>query len=478
MKYSLRVFFSIVIVLTLGFTSFGYWLLKEIRNQYSLSIEESLVDFSKILASYVSSQSHLGKLEVSNFKEAFLLFRKSNFKANIHGVIKKQIPIDAYITDGKGIVVYDSRSEVNVGKDFSRWNDVYLTLKGEYGARSTRTVSNDPLSSVFFVASPIIVDGNIKGVVSVIKAEKSLRQFIEMGRQKVFFVALTILIISMAFACLLTMWLVHPINKLIHYAKKVTKGESARPPKMGAQEFSNLAKAFDEMRISLEGKKSVESFVQHLTHELKSPLTAIRGAAEILRDDMPTEKKDMFLNNIDRESKRARKQLEELLHVASLESKSELQNIEQISLTEVIDEVKASFQSLLEKNNIDLIVEKNTNQPTIEGEKSLIQKAISSLVMNAIEFSPENSKIRIEIAETESQINITVCDQGPGIPEYAKYKIFDKFYSLERPKTGKKSTGLGLSFVKESIQLHGGEVIILPVSDTGQGANILISLSK
>lgn len=476
MRYSYKIFVSIVVVLSLGFWSYGYWLVREIRSQYAVTIEDSLVDFSNVLASYLSAQADKGEIDTNDFGQAFKNFKALNFRASIHGVIKGTSPISAYVTDEKGVVLFDSRDENNVGQDYSQWNDVYLTLQGKYGARSTRTDSKDPLSSVFYVAAPIRYEDRIVGVVSVIKPEQSLREFVARGREKIIFATALVLLGATFIAALFSYWLTRPINALTTYAKRITSGESLRPPRSTSLEFNNLATAFDEMRISLEGKKSVENFVQHLTHELKSPLSAIQGAAELLKDEnMPEQKRQQFLANIEKESARARRQLEELLRLASLESRSSLERSETISLQELFQEVKASFSSLLQQKQLDLKTVVEPSDLEIVGDRALLTQAISSLIYNAIEFSPKSGSIEIGARETDQGIEITVSDQGPGVPDFARERIFEKFYSLERPETGRKSTGLGLSFVKEVVSLHSGEVSLAP-SDLG--AKLLITLNK
>ena len=113
----------------------------------------------------------------------------------------------------------------------------------------------------------------------------------------------------------------------------------------------------------------------------------------------------------------------------------------------------------------------------IKGEHFLILQIFENLILNAIDFSPVEGKILIETIEDKKTIQIFVRDQGPGIPEYAKDKIFEKFYSLERP-SGKKSTGLGLTFAREAILLHRGMIQLEPSSQDMRGANFKISFSK
>lgn len=476
MTYSLRIFISIVLVIGCGFWGYGYWLMKEIRGQYAETVEDSLVDFSNVLASYLSAQSEESKIQLDDFSEAFKNFKRLSFSANIHGIIKGDTPIDAYVTNADGKVLYHSLSPQEVGSDYSQWNDVYLTLKGQYGARSTRQNSSDPLSSVFYVAAPIQKEGSVIGVVSVIKPEKSLRQFIAKGRQKIILATLLVLLIAVILAALFSYWLTRPIDRLIRYAKKISQGEQGRAPRTSSPEFTKLTQAFDEMRISLEGKNSIENFVQHLVHELKSPLSAIQGSAELLEGSLKPEEQQKFLKNIQTESIRARKQLEDLLRVAALESRTELGLTEEFSIKKLLTNVCDSFLSQAQVKEISFEVQAQGLQ--LIAEKDLIEKSISALIANALDFAPNGSTIRIDTTQLQGVTTITVRDQGPGIPNFSRDRIFEKFYSLERPNGGKKSTGLGLNFVNEVMLLHGGTTQIVAPAEHYSGFNISLVFTE
>jgi two-component system sensor histidine kinase CreC len=94
------------------------------------------------------------------------------------------------------------------------------------------------------------------------------------------------------------------------------------------------------------------------------------------------------------------------------------------------------------------------------GDAFLLQRALNNLISNALDFSPENSSITTQIQAQGKQCIINIRDHGQGIPEYALDRIFEKFYSLRRPDSGQKSTGLGLPFVREIAHLHGGEIVL------------------
>jgi two-component system sensor histidine kinase CreC len=97
---------------------------------------------------------------------------------------------------------------------------------------------------------------------------------------------------------------------------------------------------------------------------------------------------------------------------------------------------------------------------SIKVEKLLAEQAVSNIIDNAIDFTPEESTITIKVSESNTVVMIQVFDQGPGVPEHARRQLFTRFFSSSRPDTGKRSTGLGLRFVKKIMSLHGGEVSV------------------
>ena len=481
MRYSLTVFGGITIVVVLGFIGYGYWLYGEIRDQQKINVEESLVDLSNTLASYLSFQSKAGNLDTADFNQVFQNLTTKNIQAKIHGVLKNSSSINAYITDERGIVLYDSHSETNIGKDFSQWNDVFLTLQGKYGARSTRADPTDSFSSVIYVAAPIRYENRVIGVISVSKSEASYSEFIGMFQKRILFMLLIAILGVMIIAALISYWLTRPVEELMKYAQKVTEGgtegETARPPQTPFRNFKSLGEAFEKMRISLAGKESQEKDIQHLTHELKSPLSGIKSNAILLgTEGKSQDKKNEYLNNIVAETDRADKLLVELLDVAKLETQSSLNNKEKLSLKELISEAQQTLDARIEQKNINLEVKLDSPELAIIGDRKLIQRILNELIINAIEYSLKEGKVLIEALEENNKLQIFVRDQGRGIPDYAKEKIFDKFYSLVRP-SGEMSSGLGLYFVKTVLALHSAEIQLdLPTKEMS-GANFKISFN-
>jgi two-component system sensor histidine kinase CreC len=451
-------------VVIAGFYYLTNWVLDELRPHYLKSMEESLVDSSVLLASLISTTVKNDSIYIDDLRIAFDNAYRKTFSAKIYDLVKKTINIRVYVTDTAGLVLFDSDHGRDEGKDYSAWNDVNLTLKGKYGARASHLGEEE--TSTLYVASPIVVDSNIVGVVSIGKPTLSVNFFILQAQQKItsaaIFVGLAVIVILGIFS----VWVTSPIRKLTDYARAVRDGSNVRLPKLGKSEIGVMGSAFEEMRESLEGKNYVEQYVQTLTHEIKSPLSAIRGAAELMEEDMPVATRKQFTENIRIESDRIQRIVDQLLQLSALESRKMLKNVEPFDIVKSIGEVLEDFKTVINTKCLQ-IVQTLPKECEILGERFLFRQAVANLVQNSIEFTPENGKIILAMERLKDTVSIVIDDSGSGIPEYAMTKIFDRFYSLPRPQNKRKSTGLGLSLVKEIAILHGGSIVIENRIDCG-----------
>lgn len=482
MKVRTRIIIGLLLITGLGFYYLTNWIINDLRPHYLKSMEESLYDTSTLLASLLSATLKNDSINTSDLQKGFNEAYQRDLTAVIYDLKKTKTNIRVYVTNKTGIVIYDSQNGKDEGKDYSQWNDVIRCLKGKYGARSSRMNEQDENSSVLYVASPVMNNNEIIGCLTVCKPVKSINIFIFKARDKIMvggaIAGITVIILGI----LLSLWVTWPINKLTNYAHKISLGENVSLPKLGTfmkrshSEISIMAQAFEEMRETLEGKKYIEQYIQTLTHEIKSPLSAIQGASELLSEEMPKHQQIKFLKNIKNESTRIRSIVEKLLQLSSLENRKVLQNIELINLNNLIEDIKTSLEPVLTQKQIQF----NSNcdkDITISGELFLLRQSIENIINNAIDFSPINGNIDIKISKNNSNINIEIFDEGIGIPEYALDKIFNRFYSLCRPNSDKKSSGLGLSFVKEAITLHRGQISIDNKSPKGTACNIILPSS-
>ncbi|MFM9381576.1 two-component system sensor histidine kinase CreC [Pseudomonas sp. UV AK001] len=458
MSLGLRIF--LVYVLFIGLT--GYFVLntvmEEIRPGVRQSTEETLVDTANLMAEILKDDFKAGTLSQNRWPELLRAYGERQPKATIWGLPKNQVNHRIYVTDAKGIVVLDS-SGLAVGQDYSRWNDVYLTLRGEYGARSSRSDPNDPNSSVMHVGAPIRDDGQIIGVVTVAKPNSSLQPYVDRTERRLLGYGAGLIILGLLFGALLSWWLSRALHRLTRYAEAVSEGRRVEVPHYRGGELEQLASAVEQMRTQLEGKAYVERYVHTLTHELKSPLAAIRGAAELLQSEMPLAQRQRFVGNIDSESARMQQLIERLLDLAQVEQRQALEERVAVPLAALVEEVLQAQAARTEGKQLRIECTIAADLSLI-GEPFLLRQALGNLLENALDFTPQRGVLRFDAERVGEQIEFRLFNEAAPIPDYALARLTERFYSLPRPDSGRKSTGLGLNFVEEVVKLHGGSLRI------------------
>jgi two-component system sensor histidine kinase CreC len=475
MKLGIRIFFCYLLIFIVCFSYPIGWILQNLRVRYLEGVEDPLVDQANILAAIVGQEIETRRFDPKKLYRAFDNVYSSPISATIYKFLKTSVDERIYITDKRGKVIFDSTDKKNIGADYSDWSDVRLTLEGQYGARTTLEDIEDPTSSVLYVAAPIRVKERIAGVLTVAKPTTNIKSFLEKAKPQIFKVSLFSAIAAILLSFIVSIWITRPIKRLTRYANDIRQGKRATFPKLDQTEIGEMGDAFEKMQEALEGKKYVEQYVHNLTHEIKSPLSAIRGAAELLREKMPPQQRDRFLTNIHNEANRIQKIIDRMLELSALENQKMLQKIERISFPSLVRTVLESKQPILSKKKLRLV---NNIQEhiLIKGDSFLLHQAISNLIQNAIDFSPAHGKIDLSGRIEEQEMKFTVDDNGSGIPDYAIEKVFDKFFSLHRPDSGKKSTGLGLNFVKEVVTLHNGEIKLENRPERGVRATLILPL--
>jgi two-component system sensor histidine kinase CreC len=431
-----------------------YVVLDEVKPAVRQSTEETLVDTANLLAEIVAPDLAAGRIGQGDLARALSSYGQRHPDADIWGIRKDEVTHRITITDAEGIVLFDSTGR-DTGQDYSRWNDVLRTLRGQYGARTTEEVPGDESTTVMYVAAPVRAGDRIIGVVTVAKPNRSVQPFIERAQRHLIVLAALFIAAGLVIGALLSWWLSHAIRRLTTFADAVTAGGRPDVPDLPGVELQQLASALDTMRTRLEGKAYVERYVQTLTHELKSPLAALRGAAELLREDLPAEQRTRLLGHIDAETQRLQAMSERLLNLAMVEQRRTLEERTDIGLGALLEDLLQEFAARLARGQIALSCRIDAAL-VVRGERFLVRQAVANLIDNAIEFTPPGGAIQIDAEPAPGAVLVRVFNEGEPIPEYALHRVTERFYSLARPASGRKSTGLGLNFVQEVAQLHGG----------------------
>jgi two-component system sensor histidine kinase CreC len=475
MRLGTRIFFSYLIIFSVCFSYPINWVLDNLRTRYLEGVEEPLVDQANILAVLVGREMAASQFDPDKWYQGFAEASTRPLNAKVYHLVKANVDVSVYITDASGKIIFDSKNKQNVGADHSNWRDVHLTLQGKYGARTTADNIEDPSSKVLYVAAPVRVKGNIAGVLTVAKPTTNINNFLRNAKPQIFKVGLIAAAVAILLSYLVSLWITRPIQRLTHYADGISQGRRVKFPKLDRSEIGEMGKAFVKMQETLEGKKYVEHYVQKLTHEIKSPLSAIRGAAELLEEKMPPEQRARFLANIRHETNRVQEIVDRMLELSALENQKILKEIKPISISALINTVLESKQAMISKKQLQMDVEVPENV-ILNGDSFLIHQALANLIQNAIDFSTVNQNIKLSVQVNDGMLSFIVEDDGCGIPDFATTKVFDKFFSLQRPDNDEKSTGLGLNFVKEVAMLHSGDIKVENRTEGGVRAILALPL--
>ena len=454
MKIGVRLLLGYFLIVAIA----GYFVIRifvqEVKPGVRRATEGTLVDTATLLAQFARQDMLLDNVASGQLAQAFASLNLRPIGANIEGIRKDRNEYRVYLTDANGRVVFDSSGKA-VGQDYSRWNDVWLTLRGEYGARSTRTNPADEQSSVMYVAAPVVAENKIIGVLSVGKPNISMAPVIKRSERKILLAGGVLLGIALLIGLGFVWWINRSIGKLVDYAERVAEGQVVALPAMGSSELHDLARALESMRLKLDGKAYIEQYVHTMTHELKSPLAAITGAAELLRESPPPATAQRFIVNIEQQSARIRQLVDKMLVQARLESRVDLQ-FSPLDISHILKQTFSAKEAQAVSRGICLQL-KNADSAILTGDGLLLSQALTNLIDNAMDFTPLGGAVILSGERYEGEYLITVEDNGSGIPDYAQEKIFDRFYSLPRADSP-KSTGLGLNFVREVAAIHRGRI--------------------
>lgn len=464
MNIGLRILLGYFVIVALAALLLGRVFVQQVKPGVRQAMEDTLADTANVLAELATDDLLAGRMNDGRFAARVRALAGRDIGAEIWGFPKREASYRITVTDDKGIVVFDSAGK-DLGRDNSRWNDVYLTLRGRYGARSTREVPGDDGTSVMYVAAPIRdVGGRIAGVLTVSKPNRAMAPFIARSQGVILRWGLVLLGAALLIGLLAAWWLSRQLGGLRRYADAVAAGERASLPERGVEkpagEFADLGRALETMRDRLEGKQYVERYVHALTHELKSPLAAIRASAELLEAPLPDADRRRFAETIGAQSERTTAMIDKLLALAAVEHRRSIEQPEPVRPQQVLRDAAGDVAAHAAAAGVQVRMQADADLTVVSGDPFLLRQLLVNLLDNAIDFSPRGGTVEAGAQPAEGGVRFTVADRGPGVPDYALERVFERFYSLPRPGSDARSSGLGLSFVREVADLHGGQARI------------------
>ncbi len=362
---------------------------------------------------------------------------------------------------GYRILVYD-KNAMNIGDSSSVQNNRYLVnpeiikaLNGE----DNKTIYSDN-ESMYVCTTVYDNNSDIIGAVLIVADISGVYEIMEEIDNQIYILLLVMLAFIIMIVIVMSGWFVVPIKRMLDVIEDFSSGRfSRRMDSISEDEYGDLARAFNDMAEKIEqSEKTRDEFVSNVSHELKTPLTAIKVLSDsiINMDNVPTEIYQEFLEDINGEVDRMTSIVNDLLTLVKLDKDGIELNISIVDAGELIKGIIKRLQPIAQNKNIEL-KSKIAKNITMELDTVKISLAISNIIENAIKYTDEKGLVEVELIKDSQFAYITVIDNGEGMAEEELSKIFTRFYRVDKARDRETGgTGLGLSIANSTVLLHNG----------------------
>lgn len=390
---------------------------------------------------------------------------------NVMDFVGKSINAEILITDNLGYTYAVSSSEHENYK-FSNLGipkeDMEILKQGkaiEYGNIKTST-KND-----YVYLKPIFNKDYFSGViVMVIPVDSMLSPMIRVN-EVIWITAIIAIIISGVVLYLYSKkLLIEPINEVATAARRLAKGSVEQRLNVKANnEIGELAESFNIMAESLhQVDENRRVFISNVSHELRSPITSIKGfISGILDGVIPRDKEGYYLNIVYEETDRLSRLINDLLDISSLESGKIKLNKQDLDISNLIRHTIAKFEGTINKKGLKVDVMLEKEHQYVIGDNDRITQVITNLIDNAVKYSYENGNIKIDTKSKGDKVFVSIYNDGETLTKEQLVKIWDRFYKADISRTNKVSTGLGLPIVRLILTEHGEDIWVENYKDTG-----------
>lgn len=333
---------------------------------------------------------------------------------------------------------------------------------------------------VINAATPIGPEG---AVLLTTRNARDITQNVRDARQTLAIIVGTALIISILLSLFLARTIVQPLRRLVRAAVRVRLGRDREVvvPRLPDRrdEIGLLARAISDMTAALRQRiDSVESFAADVSHELKNPLTSLRSALESLERVEDPDLRRQLTRIAKHDVERIDWLVTEIADASRIDAEISRTAFEPLDMAQLLEALAVERDRRgVNGTSAILVAARDGEDLRVAGDPPRLERVLHNLLDNAVSFSPPGADIEVTVSRTDGSVDIAVSDHGPGIPEEAREKIFERFHSLrpEGEEFGKHS-GLGLAIARTIVEAHYGTLIALDRADGAEGAQLLISL--
>lgn len=456
--------FVYLIVILLSFTILSTSMVKMLENYYFDKKSEALISEGKNLNStiikYLNNQVKYEKL--STELEA----------------IEKYLNAKIWVIDKLGYVYgVSSKTETKwIGRQLSQ-SDIINVLKGNI---ITKRGSYDDYfeSPVMTVGIPIFVNGEVVTGVFMHSPIREINDTLSEVYRIIFFSITISLLIAVILIYIVSQKISKPILEINNITKIISSGEFKKRVSIKSKdEIGQLAESFNHMASELDKLEEMrKGFIADVSHELRSPLTLIKGYVKGLMDiKLTPDRKKEYLNIIYSETERLSELINNLLDLSRIESGKSPLNLSKFDINELIRRNIIKYSNKIEEKNLEIDVSFEKDPLIVIAEKDSISQVLSNLIDNAIKFTEKKGSLHISTKTNNKKAIITIKDSGCGIPENELNNIWNRFYKADKSRSRQvKGTGLGLSIVKQILKNHSEKIWV--ESELGKGSKFTFTL--
>jgi len=334
--------------------------------------------------------------------------------------------------------------------------------------------------AMMYHAIPVRRDGRVCAVIRASVSVSAVHSVLGRIRQRLVWAGVLITVLTAALSLLVSRRIMRPVENIRRGAERFAAGDlEFRLAPQGSGEIVALAETLNRMAAQLRGLETMRrDFVANVSHELKTPITAIKGFVETLQDgalEKPADAK-RFMEVIARNADRLGAIVSDLLTLARIEQESEHGRLAFVDapLSDVVAGVVELCRPMAAAKHIEISADcpENLVAPM---NAQLLEQALANLIDNAVKYSEPKTNIALSVTRAGGEIQVTVADQGVGIPAEHLPRIFERFYRVDKGRSRRLGgTGLGLAIVKHIANAHGGRVTV--ESRPGKGSRFTLHL--
>ncbi|RVV97509.1 HAMP domain-containing protein [Mesobaculum littorinae] len=429
----------------------------------------------------IDAQATLRGLDLGGTTEVFVFDPARTLIASTAGEARSATPVRGLERDDGATLITDflnrvwnalaailTWQETPVAPDAAESRARDVVARTLQGVTEVETGLYNDGSTIFVVATPILQGDRIVGAVALTSAAGEIDDLVRTEREQVLQMFIIAILVSIGLSLLLASTIANPLSDLAAAAEigrdrnsKKVKPSRVRIPDLTGRpdEIGRLSGALRGMVAALYDRIDAnEQFAADVAHEIKNPLASLRSAVGSLRFVKKEEQRDKLLDVIDHDVRRLDRLVSDISNASRLDSELVKEEEESFDLLTMLSRLLDHFTEEAEARGIEFISDLPSRAIEIEGLESRLAQVFVNLISNAISFCDEGDAIRVWVRRRENRVLVVVEDTGPGIPETALTKIFNRFYS-ERPE-GQfgNNSGLGLAISKQIVEAHGGVI--------------------